>query len=296
MFIRFLCFCGSVNPALINRIKSPLARLPISGTASVAGDNEMVQPWLPCRYGIKLTIDGKEPVIARPSDGHGESKRDYFSENEVIPEQSVLNIRIDNLKRILNKALGIDPELKVPYGGNSSKLTKKFRFVTSWRTATRTRPTTIAPPDYLYIRPGDGRFQEGIERTFRMAIGAETVRAALARNQLADLEREKAAQARKQEVYDKASHALSDELPQLDQEARARNSIDGSTRTDPAEAKGYDSFSAHFSERDRLIHLYSKDLSTMERMSDIGRASSYLYLHVAYFLALHELANLQHTT
>jgi len=451
-------------------------------------------------YGIKLAIDGKELVIARPSEGQGERERAYFSENGVIPERPVLNIRIDNLKRILNKAFGIDPELKVPYGGKFIQANQKVSF-RNFLAHCYQDQTTIIAPDYLYIRPGDGRFQEGIERTFRMAIGAETVRTALARNQLAELERKKAVQARKREVYDKASHAFSDELAQLGQEAKSlglleqlpdtaeeriaalRNAlataealpkqleqaehiekeifslnaksrrlsafvdsrashmdslkamadalqpvsvfnenpdavfpsalanevvyrltselasikdaiksrdtfpflkevqalIDENTKRigelriqraalqdqraspqspqdyyrylgrletkldlfarrddlrPPAleedleasllelqnavdadkqkttltreelnrrineklsrlKLKGYDSFSAHFGERDRLIHLYSQDLSTMERMSDIGSASNYLYLHVAYFLALHELAKLQ---
>lgn len=52
-----------------------------------------------------------------------------------------------------------------------------------------------------------------------MAVGAENVKTALERSQLAGLERRKAAQARKQAVYDKAVHAFSDELGQLGREA-----------------------------------------------------------------------------
>lgn len=54
--------------------------------------------------------------------------------------------------------------------------------------------------------------------------------------------------------------------------------------------KGYDKFTARFSEREKLIHLFSEDLSFTEKMPDIGSASNYLYLHLAYFLSIHEVA------
>ena len=54
--------------------------------------------------------------------------------------------------------------------------------------------------------------------------------------------------------------------------------------------KGYELFSAYFDEKDKLVHVHSPDLSTVESMPDVGSASNYLYLHVSYFLALHEIA------
>jgi hypothetical protein len=54
--------------------------------------------------------------------------------------------------------------------------------------------------------------------------------------------------------------------------------------------KGYSNFSAFVSEKEMLIHVYSPDGSNVERMPDVGSASNYLYLHVAYFLAIHEIA------
>src|SRR5260221_7481182 len=53
--------------------------------------------------------------------------------------------------------------------------------------------------------------------------------------------------------------------------------------------KGYEGFFAHLAERERLITLYSPDLSQTEKMPDIGSASNYLYLHVAYFLGVGSL-------
>ncbi|CAD6514492.1 DUF3732 domain-containing protein [Paraburkholderia sabiae] len=176
-------------------------------------------------YGVRLSIDGKELVIARPSESQQDSERAYFSEDGIIPERPSPNIRIDNLKRVLNKAFGIDPELRVPYGGKFIQANQKVSF-RNFLAHCYQDQTTIIAPDYLYIRPGDGRYQEGIERTFRMAIGAENVKTALARSQLTELERKKAAQARKQQVYDKTAHAFSDELGQLGRDATTFGLID----------------------------------------------------------------------
>ena len=54
--------------------------------------------------------------------------------------------------------------------------------------------------------------------------------------------------------------------------------------------KGYPGFSAILSEKEMLIHVHSPDGSKIERMPDVGSASNYLYLHVSYFLAIHEIA------
>nr|WP_245349854.1 DUF3732 domain-containing protein [Acinetobacter guillouiae] len=54
--------------------------------------------------------------------------------------------------------------------------------------------------------------------------------------------------------------------------------------------KGYSGFSAFYYEKEKLIHLHSPDLASIEKMPDVGSASNYLYLHVSYFLAVHEIA------
>lgn len=52
-------------------------------------------------YGVKISVNGKELVIARPSESNGPTDRAYFSENGIIPPVPVLNMRIDNIKRVL---------------------------------------------------------------------------------------------------------------------------------------------------------------------------------------------------
>ncbi|HBC5382183.1 TPA: DUF3732 domain-containing protein [Citrobacter koseri] len=169
-------------------------------------------------YGIKIAIDGKELVIARPSESNGTTDQAYFSENGVIPTLPVLNVRIDNLKKVLSSAFGIDTELKVPYGGRFIQAGSKVSF-RNFLAYSYQDQNTIVAPDHLYIRPTDGRYQEAIERTFRMTIGAENVDTALSRNRLLELERKKAVQTRKNESYAISAIIFSEEIDTLSREA-----------------------------------------------------------------------------
>ncbi|ANK94811.1 MULTISPECIES: DUF3732 domain-containing protein [Rhizobium] len=169
-------------------------------------------------YGVKFSVDRKELVIARPSESNGTTDQAYFSENGVVPLQPVLNVRIDNLKKVLSGAFGIDTELRVPYGGQYIQAGSKVSFRNFLAYCYQDQNTIVAP-DHLYIRPTDGRYQEAIERTFRMAIGAENVDTALSRNRLAELERKKAVQTRKNESYLKSANAFSEEVQSLSKEA-----------------------------------------------------------------------------
>lgn len=50
-------------------------------------------------YGIKLSVDGKEIVIARPAESAGCTDQAYFNENGIIPDTPDLNVRVDSLKK-----------------------------------------------------------------------------------------------------------------------------------------------------------------------------------------------------
>lgn len=54
--------------------------------------------------------------------------------------------------------------------------------------------------------------------------------------------------------------------------------------------KGYESSEAVFLERERVINLILDEGRKVEKMIDIGSASNYLYIHLSYFMALHEVA------
>lgn len=176
-------------------------------------------------YGIKISVDGKELVIARPSESNGTADHAYFDENGIIPHSPVLNVRVENLKKVLSSAFGIDTELRIPYGGKYIQAGSRVSF-RNFLAYSYQDQNTIVASDHLYIRPADGRYQEAIERTFRMAIGAENVGTALSRNRLTELERKQAIQARKDESYARSENVFHDEVELLSSEAYTLGVID----------------------------------------------------------------------
>lgn len=176
-------------------------------------------------YGIKISVDGKELVIARPSESNGTADHAYFDENGIIPHSPVLNVRVENLKKVLSSAFGIDTELRIPYGGKYIQAGSRVSF-RNFLAYSYQDQNTIVASDHLYIRPADGRYQEAIERTFRMAIGAENVGTALSRNRLTELERKQAIQARKDESYARSENVFHDEVELLSSEAYSLGVID----------------------------------------------------------------------
>ncbi|UJJ33058.1 DUF3732 domain-containing protein [Halopseudomonas maritima] len=54
--------------------------------------------------------------------------------------------------------------------------------------------------------------------------------------------------------------------------------------------KGYETSRAIFLEREKAINLIIDEGRSVEKMVDIGSASNYLYIHLSYFMALHEVA------
>lgn len=54
--------------------------------------------------------------------------------------------------------------------------------------------------------------------------------------------------------------------------------------------KGYESSQAVFLESEKAINLIIDEGQSVEKMVDIGSASNYLYIHLSYFMALHEVA------
>jgi len=176
-------------------------------------------------YGLKINIHGRKFLIARPSGESNETTQAYLSESDEIPETPSFNIKIENLKKILNDAFGIDSELKIPYGGRHIRTGSKVSF-RSFLPHSYQDQNAIIAPEYLYIRPADGRYQESIERTFRMALGVENVKTSTAKTKLLELEQQRLAFERKKEIFEKNKLAFSDELQSLGQEAAALGILD----------------------------------------------------------------------
>src|SRR5690554_2255818 len=58
--------------------------------------------------------------------------------------------------------------------------------------------------------------------------------------------------------------------------------------------KGYETSQAIYLESEKAINLILDEGRAVEKMVDIGSASNYLYIHLAYFMALHEVARGNH--
>lgn len=179
-------------------------------------------------YGLKIKIHDRELLIARPSEENEETSQAFLSEDGIVPENPTLNIKIDNLKKVLNDAFGIDSELKIPYGGRHIRTGSKVSF-RSFLPYSYQDQNAIIAPEYLYIRPADGRYQESIERTFRMALGVENAKTSAAKTKLLDLEQQRASLERKKEIFEKNKLAFSDELRELGQEAATLGIIENSS-------------------------------------------------------------------
>lgn len=176
-------------------------------------------------YGLRINVNGREFLIGRPSDENAETSQAFFSEDGLIPAAPFFNIKIENLKKILNDAFGIDSELRIPYGGRHIRTGSKVSF-RSFLAHSYQDQNAIIAPEYLYIRPADGRYQESIERTFRMALGVENAKTSTAKTKLLELQQKQAAVERKKEIFEKNKLAFSDELQDLGREAAALDIID----------------------------------------------------------------------
>ncbi|MGF6599679.1 DNA repair exonuclease SbcCD ATPase subunit [Paraburkholderia sp. GAS448] len=170
-------------------------------------------------YGLRLKINDNAITVARPSQENISESYAFYSENGLIPEAPSFNIKIDHLKRIINTAFGIDSDLRVPYGGKYIRAGSRVSFRNFLGHCYQDQ-TTIASPEYLYIKPSDNRFQEGIQRTFRMALGIESAKTSLIKAKLGELEQKKAAIIKKLEAFDKKRLVFSDEISSLALEAQ----------------------------------------------------------------------------
>lgn len=169
-------------------------------------------------YGIRLKINGSVVTIARPSQSSGLVNTFFYSDKGDIPEQPFSNIKIDNLKAIINAAFGIDSELKVPYGGKFVRAGTRVSF-RNFLSHCYQDQTTIVSPDYLYVRPSDKKFQERVQRTFKMALGVENASTSLIKSRLSDLEQRKLMLEKKRENLDRKRLTFHQELSDLAQEA-----------------------------------------------------------------------------
>src|SRR5690606_37581369 len=77
-------------------------------------------------YGLLFSINGKQFFIARSKMKSGVlSDQIYFSSSGDIPAEPSANIKIDDLRKILETEFSVTPDLVVPYGGKKIKAGSK---------------------------------------------------------------------------------------------------------------------------------------------------------------------------
>jgi ABC-type iron transport system FetAB ATPase subunit len=169
-------------------------------------------------YGIRVHTSKGIITIARPAHHCDETTSAYFNDEGSIPEIPELNIKLVSLKKIIDKELGLDSDLKVPFGGKTIKAGSKISF-RSFLAYCYQDQTALVAPDYLYIRPADLKFRERIERTFKMAIGIVDLKASLVEEKVKSLSAKLESFERRAKSMENKTLEFQEDVISLEQEA-----------------------------------------------------------------------------
>ena len=169
-------------------------------------------------YGIRINILGTTVTIARGAIGTSGENNIYYNAHGEIPSQPTENIKMANLKGLLNRLFGIDPNLTIPYGGRNIKAGQRVSF-RNFLSFCYQDQNTVTSPSYLFIKPEDERFQETIQRIYRMGLGVEDAKTSVAKSTLAQLIKKESEIEQKKTSYEKNQFIFSDEIKALAYEA-----------------------------------------------------------------------------
>lgn len=169
-------------------------------------------------YGIRINILGTTVTIARGAIGTSGENSIYYNAHGEIPSQPIENITMANLKGLLNRLFGIDPSLTIPYGGRNIKAGQRVSF-RNFLSFCYQDQNTVTSPSYLFIKPEDERFQETIQRVYRMGLGVEDAKTSVAKSTLAQLIKKENEIEQKKASYEKNQFIFSDEIKALAYEA-----------------------------------------------------------------------------
>lgn len=169
-------------------------------------------------YGIRINIFGTTVTIARGAIGTSGENSIYYNDHGEIPSQPIENIKMANLKGLLNRLFGIDPNLTIPYGGRNIKAGQRVSF-RNFLSFCYQDQNTVTSPSYLFIKPEDERFQETIQRVYRMGLGVEDAKTSVAKSTLAQLRKKESEIEQKKASYEKNQFIFSDEIKTLAYEA-----------------------------------------------------------------------------
>lgn len=169
-------------------------------------------------YGLRLSTNNGDITIARPAYHIGNTKQLFFSDQGEIPTLPYVNMKVDTAKKVLDKSVGLDGDLKVPYGGRTIKAGSKVSFRNFLSYCFQDQNALVAP-DYLYNKPGDIKTIERIERTFRMAIGVVNSEGAIISERLEKLNKERLSLIQRSEIMEKKQFNFQEDVENLEEEA-----------------------------------------------------------------------------
>ncbi|MEH0712217.1 DUF3732 domain-containing protein [Vibrio owensii] len=169
-------------------------------------------------YGLRLSTNNGDITIARPAYHIGNTKQLFFSDQGEIPTLPYVNMKVDTAKKVLDKSVGLDGDLKVPYGGRTIKAGSKVSFRNFLSYCFQDQNALVAP-DYLYNKPGDIKTIERIERTFRMAIGIVNSEGAIISERLEKLNKERLSLIQRSEIMEKKQFNFQEDVENLEEEA-----------------------------------------------------------------------------
>lgn len=142
-------------------------------------------------YGIKITINGKNYVIARKApSGIMVSQDYYFSSLGEIPDGFPSpNITESALKTSLESDFNIDRDTKFSYGGKSLKANSRIslRYFLILNTISQ---DIITHSEEFFDKQKDDKYREALPRIFDLALGIDTVENIIKREKRDEIERE----------------------------------------------------------------------------------------------------------
>lgn len=142
-------------------------------------------------YGIRITINAKNYVIARKAPSGNIASHDYYfsSVGESPNEFPLPNITEGALKTALEADFSIDRDTKFPYGGKHLKANSKIslRYFLILNTISQ---DIITHSEEFFDKQKDDKYREALPRIFDLALGIDTVENIIKREKRDELERE----------------------------------------------------------------------------------------------------------
>lgn len=172
-------------------------------------------------YGLAFSINEKNYSIARKSPNDNTvSNEVYFSSTGNIPNQLISNIKIEELKLILEAEFKIDEAVRLAYGGGALRSGSKvsFRYFFLFNTVSE---DIITSRDTYFDKQTEDRYREALPRIFDLAMGIDTLQNIANREKKERLERELIKEERRSNRIERGRTDFDNELRHLAAQAAA---------------------------------------------------------------------------